>query len=109
MESNTLNELIINHEKENDYRTIHIYYVSRIGLYVAFGFSAFLVDHITQGLLSFSDDLQMPVIILSYPAVQALRRSTIKKIHNPKEYYCFELRNKIGPAGYEKWVENLKK
>lgn len=101
-------DIIIKKEAENEGADIYLYYDDAIGFYVAYGFSAFLADHIADGPKSFSTALMKPVMILHPTAVIALRNATQKLEHKPKEYYHFALRYGIAADGYAKWEEELK-
>ena len=65
-------EITIN-EVQNDGKTIHLYFNPEIGLYVAYGFSAFFAAHIVDVIAAFSEDLQMPVALMRKPDVSELR------------------------------------
>ena len=41
-------DLITLNEVQNDGKTIHLYFNTEIGLYVAYGFSAFFASHIVD-------------------------------------------------------------
>ncbi len=96
-------------EQANEGWDIHLYFDQRIGFYVTFGLSAFLADHIIEGLCSFSETLQLPVMIVKPEEVLALRGSTDKVEHTVHQYYHFRLRNEIGRVGYEKWAKKSKR
>ena len=67
-------ELITKNEVENDGKTIHLYFNTEVGLYMAFGFSAFFASHIVDVITAFSEDLQMPVALMRKPDVEELRQ-----------------------------------
>ena len=77
-------DLITSNEVQNDGKTIHLYFDTEVGLYVAYGFSAFFASHIVDVITAFSEDLQMPVALMRKPDVTELRLSTIKQEHNCK-------------------------
>lgn len=68
-------DLITMNEVMNDGKTIHLYFNQEVGLYVAYGFSAFFAAHIVDIIASFSEDMQMPVALLKKPEVSELRLS----------------------------------
>ena len=101
-------DLITQNEIENDGKTIHLYFNTEIGLYVAFGFSAFFAAHIVNVITAFSEDLSMPVALMRKPDVTSLRRSTIKQVHDYHEYYRLELKQKFPLKDYVRWAKGTK-
>lgn len=101
-------DLITLNEVRNDGKTIHLYFNSEIGLYVAYGYSAFYAAHIVNIMASFSEDLQMPVALMRKPDVNELRRSTLKRTHDYHRYYRLELRQELGHDDYARWTESLR-
>ena len=57
-------DLITLNEVQNDGKTIHLYFNQEVGLYVAYGCSAFCAAHIVNIIAAFSEDMQMPVALL---------------------------------------------
>jgi len=101
-------EAITLNEVQNDGKTIHLYFNPEVGLYVAYGFSAFFAAHIVDVIASFSEDLQMPVALLKKNDVNELRLSTIKHQHDYHIYYRLELKHELPLDDYARWVENNK-
>ena len=99
-------ELILQQEAANDGQTIHLYYDEMVGVYLAFGLSAYYTTMVVTPYVSFSDALQMPVALLRRGHVNSLRQSMTKVEHVPQSYYHFSLRQKVGDAGYERWKIN---
>lgn len=104
-----LSVTITANEQSNDGTDIHLYFNPQIGFYTAFGVSAFIADHVINGIKSFSDEYQMPVMIVSANEVRSLRNATNKVEHEPHRYYHFKSRNFIGTVGYAKWTNALKR
>ena len=101
-------EAIKQHESANDGMDIHLYFNSQIGFYTAYGMSAFLADHIVDGIKAYSDWFQMPVMIIIPNEVISLRNATTKVEHIPHQYYHFRLRNDyIKKEGYTKWLNQI--
>lgn len=92
-------------ETANDGQTIHLFYDEMIGLYLAYGLSAYYTTMVLTPNLSFSNALMMPVALLSRNNVLYLRQSVTKLEHKPKSYYRFLLRSKVGTAGYKRWCK----
>ena len=102
-------ELIIQQEAANDGQTIHLYYDDMIGMYVAYGLSAYYADMVTTPIISFSPAIGKPAALLSRGNVIYLRQGLTKEDHTQKTYYRFRMRQKIGDAGYKRWEEKIVK
>ncbi len=68
-------DLILQREIENDGQTVHVYFEPMIGLYMAFGFSAYYATMATNALLSISYELDMPVALITKQQLMELRQS----------------------------------
>lgn len=99
---------IVQNELDNDGKTIHLYFDPAIGLYVAYGFSAFFAAHIVDVITAFSEELEMPVALMRKPDVTELRRSTLRLVHNYHEYYRLEMKQEMGLADYVRWAKGTK-
>lgn len=100
-------EIILERETANDGQSVFLFYDERYGLYTAFGWSAFYTTMVIDPILSYSDELQMPVALIRRNQIQSLRLSLTRVEHEVKKYYVFRLKNKIGSAGYQKWVKDI--
>lgn len=98
-------EVIKQLETANDGQTIHLFYDEMIGLYLAYGLSAYYTTMVLTPNITFSDALMMPVVLLDKSQIRFLRQSMMKLEHQPKSYYRFRLRTKIGDAGYKRWLK----
>ena len=99
-------ENIIEKESANDGQSVFLFYDDRYGLYTAFGWSAYYTTMVVDPILSYSDELQMPVALIPRDLIRSLRQSLTKVEHEVKKYYVFRLKRKIGRAGYQKWVKD---
>jgi hypothetical protein len=97
-------ELITKNEVDNDGKTVHLYFNTEIGLYVAFGFSAFFAAHIVDVITAYSEDMHMPVALMRKSDVAELRLSTVKHQHDYHEYYNLELKQEIPLDDYQRWA-----
>ncbi len=97
-------ELITKNEVDNDGKTVHLYFNTEIGLYVAFGFSAFFAAHIVDVITAYSEDMHMPVALMRKSDVAELRLSTVKRQHDYHEYYNLELKQEIPLDDYQRWA-----
>lgn len=97
-------------EKEagNDGQSVFLHYNSMLGMYMTFGHSAYYADMVASPELSFSDELQMPVALLTKSDVLDLRQSMAIVDHSPRSFYWLQTRQRIGDAGYERWIKNSK-
>lgn len=100
-------EDIIQIESSNDGRTVNLFYDDIAGLYVAYGLSAYYVTMVTDPVLSFSEETGMPLALLNRGHILALRQSLTKLEHTERQYYRFQLRSKIGDAGYTRWKQTV--
>ena len=101
---------IAQQEAANDGQTINLYYDEMVGLYLAFGLSAYYTTMVASPHITFSDALQLPVALLRKGHVNMLRQALEKVEHTEKCFYRFRLRTKVGDSGYERWkVKSLEK
>jgi hypothetical protein len=98
-------ELIMQKESANDGQTIHLFYDDMVGMYLAFGLSAYYTTMILSPFVSFSDAMETPVALLNRVEIKLLRQSVAKVEHQPQTYYRFQLRSKVGNAGYDRWMK----
>lgn len=96
---------IISQEASNDGQTVFLFYDAEEGCYKAFGQSAYYADMVTNGRLYYSEELQIPVMLLNKQAVLDLRVTMTIVEHRMHEYYRLKTKTKIGEAGYERWKE----
>ena len=101
------NEEISLNEEQNDGKTIRLYFNNMVGFYVAYGKSAFYVTHVTNPVLSYSREMQMPVALVSKGQIFELRQACRKVEHTVQTYYRFETRSYIGSNGYRDWADRL--
>lgn len=99
-------ELIKQQESANDGQTIHLFYDEIVGMYLAFGLSAYYTTMVVDPCMSFSNALEMPVALLDRLQIKYLRQSLTKVEHQQKSYYRFLLRTKVGDAGYKRWMKD---
>ena len=101
-------ELIIQREKENDGSSVHLYYNKDLGLYLGFGLSAYYTTMVLDPMASYSDTMEMPVVILKKNDILRLRQSMKIVEHRPHAYYLLQTKNKIGNRWFNTWTEALK-
>lgn len=98
--------IIIEKESANDGQTIHLFYDEIVGMYLAFGLSAYYTTMVVEPFISYSNALEMPVALLDRLQIKFLRQSVTKVEHQPQSYYRFQLRSKVGDAGYDRWLKD---
>ena len=102
-------EDIIRNEEQNAGKYIHLYYNDEIGMYTAYGLSAYLVTYVENPILSYSEAAQMPVALLNGEHIYTCRRSLTKRVHKVNQYYLFEMANCLPKdENYERWEIVLK-
>lgn len=101
-------EEILRKESENDGQSIYLFRDEMIGMYVAYGLSAYYTTMVVEPYTSFSEELQMPLVLLKHEHILYLRQSLVKLEHIRGTYYHFLLREPIGDAGYQRWLEKVK-
>lgn len=95
-------------EVENDGKTLYLYYDEMAGMYLAFGLSAYYATLVVEPYISYSETLQMPVVLLRRDHILYLRQSLRKVEHVEKSYYHFEMSTEVGDAGYDKWARPIR-
>ena len=98
-------ELFKQLETANDGQSVHLYYDDMAGLYLAFGLSAYYATMVVNAPVSFSEAMEMPVVLLRRRHVNDLRQAMTKLEHTQQSYYHFRLRTKVGREGYDKWLK----
>lgn len=102
-------EHIKKREQENDGQSVFLYYNELVGVYLAFGLSAYYTTMITEPYMSYSEEMDMPVAMLRREHVFDMRKSMDKLEHRAKQFYHFGMtRPPVGTVGYEKWAMKIK-
>ena len=94
-------------EVANDGQTVNLYYDEMVGMYAAYGLSAYYTTLVSDPYMSFSEEMQLPVALLRRENILYLRQSLTRVEHQPKAFYKFRMRLPIGEAGYQKWEEKI--
>ena len=101
------NENITMNEVENDGRTIHLYFNGVVGLYAAYGLSAFILSQLTEVKPSFSDDMQMPVVVINHARYELLKEKLIV-VREARNYRCLWVEEPIDEQAYDEWVDVIR-
>ena len=57
-------DVILKQEAANDGQTVYLYYDEMVGMYVAYGLSAYYTTMASDPFVSFSEEMQLPVALL---------------------------------------------
>lgn len=103
---------IINHESANNGNQIHLYYVEKIGMWCAYGYSAYslrLFDKSNgyNSLRGYSKSLQMPCTITSNESIEPLLKSAIEIPLQTDTYISLRMHDIINTDAYNKWAHKL--
>ena len=102
-----MSENITRNEVLNDGRTIHLYFNGMIGLYVAYGISAFLLTKYAKAKSSYSEDMQMPVAVINAEHYEELKR-LLGLSKDIKNYRCLEVAETYNENEYDEWASQLR-
>ncbi len=102
-----MNENITRNEIFNDGKTIHLYFNGMIGLYVAYGISAYLLSKYAPAKLSYSKEMQMPVAVLNTEHYEALQEN-LKLSKSFKNYRCLAVNKEVDMDEYSEWASKLR-
>jgi len=98
---------IIKNEKANDGQTVYLYYDPMVGVYAAYGLSAYYATMVVNTYSSYSYGVEMPVILLRRVHVNMLRQTLKMESHEKSSYYVFKMKANLGDAGYQRWKEKV--
>ena len=103
---------IVNREHSSDFSEIHLYFELELGVWVAYGPSAYALRNEARtksGYLgkSYSKPLDLPCAMINREGVLLLR-SGLMVVEETEEYIRLKLREEILPADYIRWVAKLK-
>lgn len=100
-------DLILRQELLNDGQSVYLHYNDMLGLYVAYGLSAYYADMCSTPEVSYSDSMQMPVALLNRHCVFDLKCLMLQVSHTPQVDYHFHAREMIGQQGYDRWAQRI--
>lgn len=102
-----MNENITKNEIFNDGKTIHLYFNGMIGLYVAYGISAYLLCKYAKAKPSYSEVMQMPVAVLNAEHYEALKKE-LGLSKSFKNYRCLAVKKEADMDDYSDWAGKLR-
>lgn len=100
----TLNEVL------NDGSHLFLYPEEKMGIWVSYGYSAYMLSQISEikTLSSFSDLMQMPCTCISETEFRSIAQRYISTIERRDEYYTLPTNSKVEDDAYKQWVSSLK-
>lgn len=102
-----MNETITINEVRNDGKSIHLYFNGLMGLYASYGYSAFLLYKHTPVAASYSESLQMPVVVMNSAHLDELKKQ-MEIVKQGKGYYCLMAEEGIDENEYSEWAGSLR-
>lgn len=102
-----MNEDITRNEIQNDGKTIHLYFNGMIGLYVAYGISAYLLTKYAKAKPSYSEAMQMPVAVINAEHYEELAKQ-LKLSGKNKNYRCLKVEVEADMDEYMNWASELR-
>lgn len=102
-----MNDKIVLNEVNNSGDRIHLYFNGWIGLYLAYGVSAYLLSKETDVSPSYSEDMQMPVAVINSVHYDILKQKleVLKKVEN---YRCLKTKAAYSEDEYSEWAGALR-
>ena len=102
-----MSERIVINEVNNNGTEIHLYFNGFVGLYVAYGISAYLLSKETEVVPSYSEDMQMPATVINVAHYNLLKEKleVIKKTNN---YCCLKATATYDENDYSDWASELR-
>ena len=102
-----MNELVTINEVRNDGKTIHLYFNGLVGLFTAYGYSAFLLNKETKVNAAYSDSMQMPVVVINAEHLKVVIEK-LKVVCHKDGYYCLAVENAVIEDEYAEWTNSTK-
>ena len=102
-----MNGMITINEVQNDGKSIHLYFNGLMGLYAAYGYSAFLLYKHTIVAASYSESMQMPVVVMNSAHLDELKKQ-MEIVKQGKGYYCLTVEEGIDEKEYDEWAGRLR-
>ena len=94
-------------EVNNDGTAIHLYFNGWVGLYVAYGISAFLLSKETEVAPSYSEDMQMPVAVINVAHYNLLKEK-LEVTRKRDSYRCLKADVAYDEKEYDEWAALLR-
>jgi hypothetical protein len=102
-----MNDIIVLNEVNNTGDRIHLYFNGLVGLYVTYGISAFLLSKETAVTPKYSDDMQMPVVVINAGHYDLLKQQ-LEVLEKVKNYRCLKATVTFDESEYSEWASQLR-
>ena len=102
-----MNESITLNEVMNTGTGIHLYFNGIVGLYVAYGISAFLLSRQTEVSPSYSEEMQMPVVVINVAHFNLLKEQ-LEVVRASQSYCCLKPTVAYNEDEYSSWAADLR-
>lgn len=103
-------EMITLHEALNDGRSIYFYQEEASGVWVSYGYSAYLLSRMSgvNILSSFSELMQMPCVCITNADFRSIVKSNMSTIECRDGYYHLPTNQAVDDDKYKHWTNSLK-
>lgn len=107
-------EKITLNECSNDGTKIYLYYLADVGMWISFGYSAFIVAHVTTKngdmdyLESFSIQMQMPTVAINNKGLKKIVTLYEVDQENTGQYMITFDSNFVDAEAYCEWTSTLR-
>lgn len=106
-------EIVIWNECINDNRKIHLYWDEKIGMWCAFGISAFgivvwLKENNTEDNSHYSEEMCMPVTLLSMDRLMRMAQNAADIEEMTGTYVCLKMAREVDLEIYSAWAGHLR-
>ena len=103
-------ELITMNEVLNDGSNIYLYQQESTGIWVTYGYSAYLLAHMQdiKCLSNFSEHMQMPCVCMTEADFKKLVIANMKVIEVKDGYYHLPSNTNVEQDSYQTWTNSLK-
>lgn len=102
-----MSDRIVLNEVNNAGDRIHLYFNGWIGVYVAYGVSAYLLSKETVVVPSYSASMQMPVVVINSAHYDELKKKleVLKRVEN---YRCLKASVAYNEKAYSEWAGDIR-
>ena len=104
---------IVKNESANDGLHIHLYLDEKSSVWMACGYSAYLLRLFIkrmgyESLRGFSEPLQMPCTLINGDTAKLVMRDLQVEVHDPETYICLVETQTFDQGDYARWINKLR-
>lgn len=103
-----MNEIITVNEIRNEGKDIHLYFNGLVGLYTAYGYSAFILSKKTSVHPAYSQSMQMPVVVINAAHLEEVIR-ILNVVKQEKGYCHLTVEDSFDEKEYINWASKLRR